>query len=477
MSRPSFRLRLAGLSVILAGATLAGFSLVSWWLIMDAKVSRLDSALEAQLPRAAGALLRDLWLPFEQTLPQELGIDASTAVGVQVRDRNGQVLYQSDQWPGDLTLPLSPLPPLPESLGRSRQDLPNQPQRSLIGRPPPPQISTMGTSTGRWRVGIAAFPGAEVAIAVNLSAIAQEMALIRRVFWLAVPGAMGLIAAGAWALSGQALRPVRELTTAIQRITAQGLDRRLPTTQASQEFVPLINSFNQMLERLERSFKQATRFSGDAAHELKTPLAILQGHLERSLQAAAPGSPEQQQLGQLLDEVQRLGGIVRKLLLLSLADAGQMQLHRVTVDVSALLKELVADIELLAPELTVEAAIPLGLTVAGDRDLLTQLLQNLISNAIKYNLPQGWIRLDAQGIKNRVRVTIVNASKTLPEDVSDRLFERFYRQDTAHSRQIEGTGLGLSLAREIARAHGGDLVLDTPVGDQTGFTLWLEGKE
>jgi signal transduction histidine kinase len=144
-----------------------------------------------------------------------------------------------------------------------------------------------------------------------------------------------------------------------------------------------------MLERLERSFKQASRFSGDAAHELKTPLTILQGELERTLQQPELGSEVQQHLSNLLDEVRRLSGIVRKLLLLSLADAGQMNLHRVEVDLSGLLIEMLEDIELLAPHLEIQTEIAEGLSVLGDRDLLIQVLQNGVGlNPITQTLPQ-----------------------------------------------------------------------------------------
>ncbi|MHC5731529.1 MAG: histidine kinase dimerization/phospho-acceptor domain-containing protein, partial [Nostoc sp.] len=117
---------------------------------------------------------------------------------------------------------------------------------------------------------------------------------------------------------------IRQLTGVIQQLTVKGLDQRIPIGTTDVEFVELIRVFNQMLERLERSFTQASRFSADAAHELKTPLTILQGELERTLQQVDPGSEVQQRLSNLLDEVRRLSGIIRKLLLLSLADAGQM---------------------------------------------------------------------------------------------------------------------------------------------------------
>lgn len=149
------------------------------------------------------------------------------------------------------------------------------------------------------------------------------MAGLRAAFSLAALPALGFIGIGAWLLSGRALAPVEKLSDAMQTVGAQGLDRRIPFDGEDREFRRLIEAFNSMLERLERSFAQASRFSADAAHELKTPLAILQGQLERAIAEAESGSPLQKNLADILDEVQRLSVISRKLLLLSLADAGR----------------------------------------------------------------------------------------------------------------------------------------------------------
>jgi signal transduction histidine kinase len=195
--------------------------------------------------------------------------------------------------------------------------------------------------------------------------------------------------------------------------------------------------------------------------------------LEWTLQKAEVGSEVQQSLSSLLDEVRRLSGIVRKLLLLSLADAGRMSLYQVEVNLSETLAQMEEDLELLAPHLEVQTEIAAQLRVQGDRDLLTQVLQNLISNAIKYNLPNGWIKIHARQQQATVLVTITNSSKTIPLSDRERIFERFHRGDPARTRKVEGTGLGLSLSREIARAHHGDLTLDSTSSDQTAFTLTL----
>ncbi|MEH2284408.1 MAG: ATP-binding protein [Nostoc sp.] len=504
MKLPSFRLRLALLSAALAGSTLVGFGAVSWFQIYNAKISRLDAELlnhlmratpnfpppeeppvSAASPQRESSRHRERWQFYEDSLSYAFGTNTKTPVALLVLDTNNNILYQSNSLPADVEvnrlllkrLQLTPLAPSPK-----REPPPLTSNRNPSFEPPPlirprpPQFVTEQTATAVWRIGAAKFPNAQIAIAVSLQAVDQEMATIRNIFLVSIPGALLLVAVGAWLVSGGALRPIRQLTGVIQQVTVKGLDQRIPIGTTDVEFVELIQVFNLMLSRLERSFTQASRFSGDAAHELKTPLTILQGELERTLQQVEPGSEVQQRLSNLLDEVRRLSGIMRKLLLLSLADAGKMSLYLVEVDMSELLMEMLEDVEMLAPQLTVQTDFIDGLRVKGDRDLLIQVLQNLFSNAIKYNLTNGWIQIRTHQTPTNFHVTIINASKDIPLSDRDRLFDRFYRGDPSRNRKIEGIGLGLSLAREIARAHRGDLTLDLTSSGQTAFTLTLPVK-
>lgn len=488
MKLRSFRLRIALLSAVLAGTALIGFGAIAWQLIYVAKLNRLDARLENQMVRAARPRFLEGWQEFAATLPRELGTDADTPTALLVLEADGDQ-FQSGDWPANFDVkPLFPprpnfsVPPPTSSEPRSRpnNNLPSEfrfrrdrlNQRFSFPRPAV-RLMTLNTPTGSWRIGLSSFPNGQVAIAVSLQAIDQEMEAIQNIFLVAIPGALLLVAGGAWLLAGSALHPIRELTTAMQRVTVTGLDQRLEVANTDVEFVELIQVFNQMLERLERSFKQASRFSADAAHELKTPLAILQGELEQALQQADPGSEAQQQLSELLDEVRRLSGIVRKLLLLSLADAGQMSFQKRSVNFSEMLAGMLEDMELLAPDLTVKTKIEPDLQVWGDRDLIMQILQNLLSNAIKYNLPNGWIDIQTQQQHAAVQVTISNASRGVSEGERDRIFDRFYRGDPARNRKVEGVGLGLSLSREIARAHQGDLTLEATTPGQTTFVLRL----
>lgn len=472
MKLRSFRLRIALLSAALAGIALAGFGAISWVQIYNAKLHQLDADLFNQLIRSS-RLRGENWQRSSNFQPDGFrGSPNQTAL--LVLDTEGRPIYQSsallDNELKQQLLQSFRSAPVPPPLRHESPPLPpTQPARPA---PPRPQFVTKQTPTGTWRITAANFPDNRVAIAVSLQAIDQEMGAIRNIFLISIPGMLLLVAGGAWIVAGGALQPIRRLTGAIQRVTVTGLDQRIPIGTTDVEFVQLIQVFNQMLERLERSFLQASRFSADAAHELKTPLTILQGELERSLQQVEPGSEVQQRLSSLLDEVHRLSSIMRKLLLLSLADAGQMSLYRVEVDISNLLTEMLEDIELLAPHLTVQANIVKGLKVQGDRDLLKQVLQNLFSNAIKYNLADGWIQIDAAA-GTGIQVRITNASKEILVEDRDRIFDRFHRGDPARTRKVEGLGLGLSLAREIVRAHQGELKLDSSRAGETAFILTL----
>ena len=150
-----------------------------------------------------------------------------------------------------------------------------------------------------------------------------RMIKLRNTFLATLPVVLLLAAGGAWLVARRALNPVTSLTHIAENVTAQGLNQRIPAMTWDQEFNRLVTVFNEMLSRLEESFQQATRFSADASHELKTPLARLQIELEQALENAPSDSSQQEIYSSLLDEISRLKAIVQKLLLLSLADAGR----------------------------------------------------------------------------------------------------------------------------------------------------------
>lgn len=486
MAAPSFRFKIALLSTALSGAVLLAFGAVFLTVIHRVGLARVDreilalgeSQLKVRPDRDAGAEL-------ERSLFFIYGPDGGQRLILTVRGRFGEVIYQSPSWPSGLDESRLPPPTVRHARADPGERPPPPPRRGgpppRFGPPPPgppPPIraafATVSEGGTDWRVVRLVHPRAEVMLAQDLAVLDAENARYRNAFLLAAPPALLLLAlAGSW-VAARALRPIEAITATARNITARGLGERVPAMRADREIAQLIEVINGMLERLERSFHQAARFSADAAHELKTPLTILQGQLEQSLQEAPDGSPAQRELSDLLGEVQRLRSIVRKLLLLAQADAGRLRGAMETIDWSERVLELAADTRELAPRLQVSADVAPGVKVRGDEDLLVQLLQNLAGNAVKFNQGDpGTIEIGLKEERGRAVLRIANTGPTLSREEKDRIFERFYRGDPSRNRRVDGVGLGLSLAREIALAHGGELKVDTPRAGWVRFTLEL----
>jgi len=182
-------------------------------------------------------------------------------------------------------------------------------------------------------------------------------------------------------------------------------------------------------------------------------------------------------LAEMLDEVGRLASISRKLLLLSQADAGRLALLRTRVDLSAMLNERVADTQMLGLTAAIDADIEDGLFLNADEQLVGQVLNNVLGNAIRYTPSGGRISVKARAVPTGVEVIFCNSVHRLSQAERARFFERFYRGDAARSREAEGHGLGLSLSRVIARAHGGELVLMPSAETEVVLRLTLPKQE
>lgn len=297
---------------------------------------------------------------------------------------------------------------------------------------------------------------------------------LRILFWCGVP-ALLLAAGGGWWFMRKALTPVAALTRAAERINEHNLHERLPCTGNGDELDRLTEVFNAMTGRLDRSFLRLREFTLHASHELKTPLTVIHGELEIALQDAALPAVQRERLESELDEVQRLTKIVDGLTLLTKADAGQIALAREPVRLDELVREAHADAQSLARpcEVQVELKACDEVTVTGDRHRLRQLLLNLTDNAIKYNLPQGTVSIALRRLKDAAEIKIANTGPGIPPEVLPRVFDPFFRGDPSYSNTVEGCGLGLSIARWIATAHGGTIAIDSQPDSQTTVTVRL----
>jgi two-component system heavy metal sensor histidine kinase CusS len=338
-----------------------------------------------------------------------------------------------------------------------------------------PRFFTARTGDTAWRLGVMGNDQLRLVVGLNFDQVTADLQRMGKVFLVTLPVALLLVGGGGWLVAGRALRPLRTIAQLAEHVTARGLDQRIPLSREDPEITRLIRVLNGMMDRLEASFRQATRFSADASHELKTPLAIMQGELENALQAAAPGSSEQQVFSNLLEETQRLKTITRSLLLLAQADAGQLKLALEQVDLSALLESLIEDARILAARLNLRFDLNLqpGIQVQADGALLQMALLNLLRNAVEYIEPGGSVGVTLAARNERVELSLCNTGPGIPAAEQGQVFDRFYRADRTRQDGTDGLGLGLSLAREIIHAHHGTLVLQESRPGRTCFSLTL----
>jgi two-component system, OmpR family, heavy metal sensor histidine kinase CusS len=230
---------------------------------------------------------------------------------------------------------------------------------------------------------------------------------------------------------------------------------------------------NEMIARLENSFRQAKHFSADTSHELRTPLAVIHAGLESMLSSEEITPSQERQLLDLLDATTQLSSLSEKLLLLSRADAGHLDFECCPCDLVGLLREAIDEAAIFAEAaaIVIHLELPESLEVIGDPARLMQVLRNLLENAVKYNHPGGQVnvKLATEGASARLEIT--NTGQGLAPEQAARVFDRFFRAET--HRGSPGHGLGLSISQEIVRAHGGDLRLERFETDGITFVARL----
>jgi heavy metal sensor kinase len=487
----SSRVKIALLSAVISGVVLTVFGLAAWLLISRQKLESVDTEIRSLSARHPGWIAnRGNYQRLEEALEFIFGEAHQNQIILLVRDAGGEMLYRSSGWPDDLE-PAKLDWQLKDDLSAVTVGAAAGRGRGGMGRgfgpgggggqvtfTKVPKFQTVNSTRGEWRLGMLGTADTTL-VGLNCGIARAELNRLRNAFLLALPLALLLVGLGGWIVAGRALRPLKVVADTAEHITASGLDQRIPEAMESPEAARLIQVLNRMMDRLEASFRQATRFTADASHELKTPLAVMQGELENALQAAPPGSAEQQLFGNLLEETQRLKTITRSLLLLAQADAGQLALDRAPMDLSAELESLIEDAGNLAAgsHLALEARIAPDIQVNGDCVLLRTALFNLISNAIKYNERGGRVSLKLEASGDAVTFTVSNAGPGIPPAEQPKIFDRFYRVANAGAARMEGVGLGLSLAREIIRAHGGELVLQESRPGFTSFVMRLRTSQ
>ena len=315
-----------------------------------------------------------------------------------------------------------------------------------------------------------------VRMTASLREIDRTLQTIRTVSCMIIPLMTAMAVFGGLMIARRSLRPIRSVIAGARVITAGGLSRRIPQTAVKDEVGELITTVNDMLSSLEAAFEREKRFTSDASHELRMPVSVIMAYAE-SLLADAQVCPEDRQAVQtILSESRHMQRIITQLLMITRGQAGRYNLCLEEVPLAEIVRSVGEQYAHLMREknISLEADIPPEMCVRADQSLLSQMLLNLVENAVKYGRQDGYVRISAEMLEEQVCIKVCDNGAGIPEESLPHLFERFFRVDT--SRDRSGTGLGLSIALWIAKAHGGDIRVQSELGQGSCFTVLIAGR-
>jgi signal transduction histidine kinase len=313
------------------------------------------------------------------------------------------------------------------------------------------------------------------AVATRASTVPREYLLDAS---LIVPLIIGVAGMGAFVFLGRTQRQLAEITTEVAAITdGRSLHKRLALSEETTDFADLVTTLNAMIGRLETSFGALRRFTADASHELKTPLAVLRADVERAMHENSSQTERMVALEEALQEVRRMTDLVESLLTLARADEGRFDIYREPIELQPLVQEVYETALILgeAQGVTVNLPFTTDVVVMADRTRLRQLFLNLVTNAIKYTPPGGKVELGLGRHPDNVTFAVRDTGIGISAADFPHVFERFWRADRVRSRMSErgGFGLGLAISQWIAQAHGGTLTASSRLGRGSLFTVTL----
>lgn len=330
------------------------------------------------------------------------------------------------------------------------------------------QDVTVGDQGGRLQVGQELEP-----VLLTLASLQAQIAI-------GLPLALLLASLGGFWLASRALRPIDHITQTARTISASDLGQRIHYQGPADEVGRLAQTFDNMLDRLQAAFVRERRFTGDAAHELRTPLAALKGRIGVTLSRPRQPAIYQETLKEMEQQVDRLIRLSSDLLFMARLDQAQFRPQTEKIELTDLIAAVSDQVSPLAEAkaITLAENIPAGLTLYGDLDPLIRLYLNLLDNAVKYTPNGGRVTIQAEKLETKVIVSVSDSGPGIAAEHLPHLFERFYRVEGDRSRGWRengqgGAGLGLAIAYEIARAHDGNLTIQSEIGRGTTFTVQL----
>jgi two-component system, OmpR family, heavy metal sensor histidine kinase CusS len=446
--RLSIRWRLTLWYGTVLSVILAGFSGAVYLLMERHLLTLSDAALSEELAELADEIGR---IESYASLPEVLRTRFPGHEGyeLQVRTVTGELLFRSEG------IESTGLPaPVVRGNGVER---PAYVSMTLDGRRPV-------------RLASCEVPGptATLVIQAAVTLVPNARALRELVTVLLTLGPMALafaVGGGYW-LARKALSPVDRMAATAAEITATRLDRRLAEPETLDELGHLARTFNTMISRLQRSFDEVRRFTADAAHELRTPLAVMRTEAEVALRSPRSPDRDARVLENLLEEIERLSRLVSQLLFLCREDTGVGTHNFQPVRLDTLVQDVVGHIEVAAKEkgLNLQARLDEACDIKGDPDRLRQVFFNLLDNAIKYTPPGGNVTVEAKPLNGHARVSVTDTGIGIRAEHLPHVFERFYRVDSSRSPETDGNGLGLAICCSIAESHSGRLAIESTPG-------------
>ena len=272
-------------------------------------------------------------------------------------------------------------------------------------------------------------------------------------------------------ISGRILRPVDAIRSAAERISIEDLSQRISTEGPEDEMKELTITFNSMIERLEAAFQRQNQFVSDASHELRTPIAVIQGYANL-INRWGKSDPEilQESIDSILTETEHMSALIRQLLFLAKGDRNQHQVHKTRVSLREIAAELVREMELLQEDRSITFTAEDEVEIFAEYDLIKQLLWIHGENALKYS-PQG-SEIVVKVWKDAAYgyISVQDHGAGIAEEDVQRIFDRFYRADKSRSKEIAGTGLGLAIARWFVECHEGEILVESKQGEGAVFT-------
>lgn len=318
-----------------------------------------------------------------------------------------------------------------------------------------------------------------ILVSTDLEAIDEELESLRGILLYVVPGALAIAGLVGWFLARHSLSPVMLMAERARRIGVEDLGGRLPVANPHDELGRLAGTFNELLGRLAASFAQQRQFMADASHELRTPIATARTAAAVALQRAHRSEQDYREALQVIEQqTERLTRVVEDMFTLARADAGSMPLEQAPLYLEELVDETARAARVLAAskQVTIETTVPAGAPFTGDEELLKRMIANLLGNAVKHAPSGSVVRVELAEDADGYAISVSDEGLGVPEQARPFIFDRFYRGDPARGRsesELGGAGLGLAIARWVARQHGGEVALTTSTGRLTTFRIAL----